>query len=417
MQLIINRVLDSRFEFQYDGGDLLSSSENRLFTDGEFCNFKTGTGANIIKEQNVRFSDVTVIDTFGGTGTFTFANVQSLWIKLKELNFFIGVGGSGSGGGSGVDTFFALTDTPTFFGNNGKTFIINESELRLDAVPFYNHNQLIQLSDVAITQLVPDKIIGVENVNGVNKFTLIDKPEDPETFFSAVGGFDYNDSQANTLSFTGTELQLTNDTLGVATFINEAPFGVTGVWDDQNNVFDFSQLTEGDEVLLRIDIRHITTSVSQESKLYLRFTDDNFGSFDVTIDNSIENKTVGSHNITKITNFYVREGWKNNPVYLYYSSDDDSTVIINGWHPYIIRKAVNVIDIQVEASSEKLPQTIATQGQTAIAIPTGSDNIDIYINRVYQIEGTDYTPTPTGANMTYGLDAGDIITVRTFTNN
>lgn len=72
---------------------------------------------------------------------------------------------------------------------------------------------------------------------------------------------------------------------------------------------------------------------------------------------------------------------------------------------------------KLSVDSDKLPQTIATQGQTAILIPAGSDNIDIYIKRVYQLEGIDYTPTPTGATMTYPLDEGDIITVRTFTNN
>lgn len=419
MQLIINRVENSRFEFQYNGGVLLSSDKNRLFTDGELCNFKTGTGANIVKEQNVRFSDVTVVDTFGGTGSFTFPNVQSLWVKLNELNFFIGTGGSGgSGGGGGSSTFFGLLDTPSFFGNNGKGFVINEAELKLEAIDLFNFDKLTQMTDVSINALIPNKIIGVEVVNGENKFTLVDKPADPPTFFSAVGGFDYSDLETKTtpLQFTGTELQLTNDTLGVSTFITEAPFGISNVWDDQINAFDFSQLSEGDEVFLRVDIDHTTSTASQESRMYLRFTDDIAGVFDIMIDGSFENKTAGVHNLTATTHFYVRDGWKNNPVVLYYFSDGNSSIVVNGWHPYIIRKGVNIIDIQVEASSDKQPQVVATQGQTNIAIPA-ADNIDIYIKRVYQIEDIDYVRTPTGATMTYPLDAGDIITVRTFTNN
>lgn len=172
MALQIERILDSRFEFSLDGGDILSSDQNRLFTDGSYCHFKTGNGANIIKKQDILFSDVTIIDTYGGTGSYTPPNVQSLWIKLVELNFFKGLDGVGVT--QGVTRFSALIDTPQYFGNNGKIPIVNESEQRLDYTTFYNFNLLTQLEDVAISQLVEGKIIGVTSVEGQLKFTLVD---------------------------------------------------------------------------------------------------------------------------------------------------------------------------------------------------------------------------------------------------
>lgn len=172
MALIITRVLDSRFEFSLDGGDPISDNAPKLTTIGDITHFKTSNGANLIKEQNILFSDVTVIDTFGGTGSFTFANIQNLWTKLIELNFFAGL--NGSGGGSGVTRFDALLDAFQYFGNDGKVPVVNESQQLLTATTFYNHDKLTELSDVSITNMVEGKFISVQDVGGELKFVLSD---------------------------------------------------------------------------------------------------------------------------------------------------------------------------------------------------------------------------------------------------
>lgn len=364
--LQIERVLDTRFEFSLDGGDIISSDQNRLFTDGNFCHFKTATGANIVKEQNITFADLTVIDTFGGTGTFnSFANIQAVWIKLIELKFFDGLATGAGGGGS--TTFLGLTDTPTYFGNNGKVLIANESELKLEYSTFYNFKDFIQLDDVSIASLIDGKILGVTLVSGVPKVTLIEKPVDGTTYFSAVGGFDYDDAETSVtpISFTGTEVKLTNDTLGPSTFLSKPPYGITGVWSDTLNSFDFSQLDEGDEVILSIDIDNTTTATNQTSKLYLKYTDDVDGALIRNIDTNINNKTIGVNNITRTITFYVKDSWKNNVVDLYYFSDANSTIEVNGWHPYIIRKSINILDVTGYAGIElyaNLANLIAGQG-------------------------------------------------------
>ena len=62
MALQIEKVLSNRFEFSLDGGTVISTIYPRLFTDGTKCHFKTSTGANIIKKQNVDVTEVTVIE-------------------------------------------------------------------------------------------------------------------------------------------------------------------------------------------------------------------------------------------------------------------------------------------------------------------------------------------------------------------
>jgi hypothetical protein len=418
MALIINRVLDTRFELQYNGGNILSSDKNTLFTDGSYCHFKTGTGANIIKEQNLTFADVTVIDTFGGSGTFTFANIQELWIKLIDLKFFDGAISSGFGGGLGASTFAALTDTPTYFGNNGKVHIVNEAENKLDAVDFYNFDKFTQLSDVEIESLIENTVVGVTSINGEPKLTLVKKPEDGAFYFSAVGGFDYNDlaTQTTPLSYTTGDLQLTNDALGDFTFLSQPPYGITTVWDEETNTFDFSQLSIGDEVFLRIHINLITTASNQVSQLKMLFGEGTDSEYIQPIDLGIAFKSAGSHDILRELKFYIgNEDWRNTPAKLLFSSDASASIEVYGWHPYIIRKSINILDVQIKGSSEKPDYVIATEGQTEISFDDSADNIDIWINQVIQREGIDYNVDNGLATMTYPLSAGDLISHRTHT--
>ena len=131
MSLIITKQSGNFFSLVLDGGNPIISEQNRLTTIGNFCNFKTANGANLILKQNILFSDVTLI----ASGTFTFASVDLLWSKLIEVGFFDGI--SGTGGGSVIDRFDELLDTFSYFGRDGQLLIVNESELKLDTVALY----------------------------------------------------------------------------------------------------------------------------------------------------------------------------------------------------------------------------------------------------------------------------------------
>ena len=416
MALVLERVLDSGFDFIVDGGTPIRDNEPNLTTFGSVCHFKTKNGAHIVRNQNFEHTDITVLDTFGGTGSFTFTTIHSLWVKLIELKFFNGItGDSGSGGST---TFSGLNDTEAYFGNNGKIPIVNESEMKLDYTTFYNINKFVNLEDVEVTSLIDGKIVGVALIGGVPKITLVDKPVDGDIYFSAVGGFDYNDlaTQATPLSYMSGDLQLTNDSEGDYTFLSQPPYGITNVWDEESNTFDWSELSIGDEVFLRVHINITTTGSNQVSGLKILFGEGTDNEYYQPIDLGIAFKTAGSYDILRDLKFYIgNNDWKNTPCKILFNSDANASVTVNGWHPYIIRKSINVLDVEVKGGSEKPNYITATDGQTEFSIDESVDNVDVYVNRLYQIESVDYNRVLGTITFQSSLDDGDIVNYRTFT--
>lgn len=129
MILVIEKESNNVFSLTYDGGEAIRTEQNRLTTVGDFTNFKTANGANLILKQNIFVEDITVI----ASGTFNFTDINDLWNKLIGIGFFNGV--ANSGGGSVVDRFDQLADTFDYFGRDGQVVTVNESQLRLETQP------------------------------------------------------------------------------------------------------------------------------------------------------------------------------------------------------------------------------------------------------------------------------------------
>lgn len=125
MALVITKLDDYIFTLVLDGGDPIVSEQNRLTTFGNYCNFKTANGANLLLRQNILASEVTVISG----GTFNYSTALALRQKLIDIGFFATVGSSG--GGSGVNRFDELLDTFSYNGRNGQVVYVNEPELKL----------------------------------------------------------------------------------------------------------------------------------------------------------------------------------------------------------------------------------------------------------------------------------------------
>jgi len=130
MSLVITKQTGNFFSLVFDGGDPIISEKNRLTTFGNYCNFKTDSGANIILKQNILVTDITVI----ADGTFTFANINLLWAKLIEIGFFDGTVIAGTP--TGVDRFEELLDGFTFLGRNNQVVFVNETEMKLDTTTY-----------------------------------------------------------------------------------------------------------------------------------------------------------------------------------------------------------------------------------------------------------------------------------------
>lgn len=375
MALQIERILESRFEFSLDGGNPISDNAPNLTTFGNICHFKTKNGANIIADQNITFADVTVIDTFGGSGTFSsFPNVQALWVKLIELQFFDGL--ASGGGGGGATRFDALTDAFTYFGNDGKVPVVNESQLELVPTTFYNFNQFIQLDDVSINSLIDGKILGVSLVSGVPKIVLTDSPIDTEQLVSAVGGFYYADltTQTTPIAYTTGDTQLTNDIEGALTLLNHPPYGVTGVWDETTNTFDFSELSLGDSVFLRVELNVTTSAANQNSSFKIYLGEGTADARYIAFDN-IFSKTAGVNSFVSELHFQInKENWRTTAAKLLFTSDASADIEVVGWHVYIVRKSVNIFDF---SDNDFKTFTVAQLASPTVDVTTNNGTVKI----------------------------------------
>lgn len=341
--LVISKQTGGYFAFNLsiDGApqDEVRSIQNDLLTVGNTLHFKTSNGANIIKQQNITPAELTII----ASGTFTFATVTQVWDKLIEVGFFDWLG---TGGGAGVNRFDDLLDTFQYFGKDGYVCVVNESQQKLEAVPFYNYRKFTDLED-SPSFLVPNKMV-VVNPAGTS-LILQDQPPTPDTYLNSVGYFDYNDSITHTtpLAFvTNTPKKLTNDTLGVNTNTSENPYGVSFVWNRTNNQFDFSQLSIGDTIDIRIQVQVTTTTANQKFKISAKFGIGSVAQFENTILSS-QVKTAGLEEISFVAPFYIGSSYiRDFPAELYITSDAGGTVVVDGWYIRILRKNINILTIE-----------------------------------------------------------------------
>jgi len=127
--LVITKQTGNFFSLVLDGGDPIISEQNRLTTIGDFCNFKTANGANLILKQNILFSEITIIT--GGSHVPT--SIYDLWLSLITAGFFDGLGTGG--GGTGAVNFTELLDTfPSYLGRDGQVLVVNESMQRVETI-------------------------------------------------------------------------------------------------------------------------------------------------------------------------------------------------------------------------------------------------------------------------------------------
>ena len=161
------------FSLVLDGGEPIRSDENRLLTIGDLFDFKTGTGANIIQKQRIKYDEVQVIDG----GTFTFASTLELWVKLYEIGFFDGI--STGGGGGGVNEFIDLTDTfSSYLGRDGQVLVVNESEQKIEtqAISLFTPEDEAKLDEIEAGAQVNVQA-NWEEANPDSDAFILNKPE------------------------------------------------------------------------------------------------------------------------------------------------------------------------------------------------------------------------------------------------
>lgn len=338
--LLIEKQTGGYFKFTLNGdtANAITSIQNDLLAVGNQLHFKTGNGANIIKEQFIYPEDITIISG----GTFTFTTVAQVWDKLIDIDYFAWLGGGGS---IGIDRFDDLVDTFKYTGNAGKTVVVDNSELRLIPITLYNKRLFTELEDTP-SSLVPDKMV-VVNPAGT-ALILKDQPEPPEECLNSVGYFDYNDLITQTTplnAVANVALKLTNDTEGANTSTDQNPYGVSYVWDYTTNQFNFNELEVGDTIDVRLHVQVTTTSANQRVLLSAKFGIGSVVEFtNIIYENQF--KTAGLHEVNFVAPFYMGStDITDYPAELYLTTDASATVKVDGWYVRILRKNINIITV------------------------------------------------------------------------
>lgn len=157
----------------------------------------------------------------------------------------------------------------------------------------------------------------------------------------AGGFFDYNDAATSTTPINvvggGGFVKLTNDEAGPFTNKAYPPAGVTDVWDEVANEFDFTQLKLGDMVDFRLDLTVTTTSPNQELDVRLFL---GVGAGEYSIPFVLTNiKSTGTVNLNRYNGIYMGDtNTLNNPGEFRIQSDSNATVVVNGWYVKIIKR-------------------------------------------------------------------------------
>lgn len=158
---------------------------------------------------------------------------------------------------------------------------------------------------------------------------------------ATTGFFDYNDLATSSVPIsvpaTLTFINLTNDGLGAFTNKLFKPSGVTDVWDSVAGVFNFSELSLGDTIGIRLDLSVTTLSPNQTVSVVLEL---GIGGTSYQIP-FIENtfKTAGVHNINRYNLIYMGDvNTLNNTGQFKIKSDALANCIVNGWLCNITRR-------------------------------------------------------------------------------
>jgi len=170
--LLITKNSDDTFSFVLDGdfSTTIRNTRNDLTSVGNEAHFKTANGANLVKNQQISPSEVTIVD---GGNTYNPTNITQLFTILKNIGYFDWI--NGGGGSGGVDRFNELEDTFQYFGKDGQVVVVNESQERLETREFTNVDSFVELID-APDAYIPGKYLRVNALGTALVFTDLPLP-------------------------------------------------------------------------------------------------------------------------------------------------------------------------------------------------------------------------------------------------
>lgn len=141
---------------------------------------------------------------------------------------------------------------------------------------------------------------------------------------------------------SGVKSDLTNNTLGANTNLNFGIPGVSNIWSSSTNRFDFTQLTIGDTLEVRVDIIFTTTTANTALTLEFEFASGTGSAFTLVILPQTNFKTAGTYQVTHSRGFYIGSALvRDNPCRIRALADAaGSSIVVNGWYTRAIKGAV-----------------------------------------------------------------------------
>ena len=195
---------------------------------------------------------------------------------------------------------------------------------------------------------------------------------DEKVFLNAVGSFHYSDEATQTVPLTivaDVPKKLTNDTLGDYTVTSNAPYGVSSVWNSVDNELDFSEMTIGDLLTLRVDAEITTGSANQTLKCYVKLGVGSASEFDLLLSQG-QVKAAGAYPfVSEVSLDLAYQNIIDNPGEIYVLSDGGATIKINGWYIEILRKNINIVDITTDLGY--IPEDVANKQNNLTPDGTG----------------------------------------------
>lgn len=401
--LLITKKTAGYFSFVLndDYSKEIQGIRNDLIIFGTDCHFKTSGGANLIKLQNIQPEDITIVSS----GTFSGFTVETLWAKLIEVGFFDWI--SGGGAGTGTNRFDDLLDTFKYTGKHGKALRVNESQQKLETFTVYNYRKFTELEDTPDT-LLANKMVVTNPVGDALVFAEI--PEQQPQYLNSFGYFDYSDliTQTTPLNIVAnTPSLVTNDALGEFTSSSNAPYGISRVYDETTNQFDFSQLKIGDAIMIRLDYSITTTNANQKYHFDLKLGVGSPTEFQRRVFEQ-EVKTAGTSGAWVTMAFTLDyQDIVDYPCELYVTSDANATFVNNGYKVEVIQKDLNIVSIVADVDDA----TSSVKGIVKLAGDLGGTadlpTVPSLVNKVDKIApitagiGTKFTVNSQGQIVSY----------------
>lgn len=141
---------------------------------------------------------------------------------------------------------------------------------------------------------------------------------------------------------SGVKSDLTNNNLGVDTNLDFALPTVSNIWNSSTNRFDFTGLTIGDTVDVRIDVILTTTGANTALTLEFEFASGTGSAFPLIILPQTNFKTAGTYQVTHSRGFYIGSALvRDNPCRIRALVDTaGASITVKGWFTRVIKGAI-----------------------------------------------------------------------------